>query len=115
MGIAWSGGKEGLFWDREFSKKHQAGYAFSPGTFSVGDFSALAVSDTPNSTNSQKTDTIISGILQSGAQLTYPGLNRRRKSPLIAPIGRQNPEEAGGRGSTSGRSRRLLLKFFGFF
>jgi hypothetical protein len=32
--------------------KHQAGHAFSHGTFSVGDFSSKVVIDSPNSTNS---------------------------------------------------------------
>jgi hypothetical protein len=31
-------GRKGCLPDLEFSKKHQAGHAFSPGTFSVGDF-----------------------------------------------------------------------------
>ena len=43
-----------------------------------------------------KTALMFSGILHSGAHLAYPGLNRRRKSPLIAPIGRRNSRGLGG-------------------
>ena len=80
---------------------------FFSNPFSVGDLYHTRFPTMENSTNSRKNSTNVSeySILPS---IGLPGPNRRRKSPLIAPIGRQNSKGVGG--STVKRKERAVLR-----
>ena len=61
MGVAWSGGKEGLFWGSEFRPGDPGKPTLYPYHFSVGDFPCHEIKNPKNGTNSRKTSTIFSG------------------------------------------------------